>query len=76
MVLDAQLRLHEIFKTPCEGIIIEISPFPMMFPTLPVLVELGEAGGAHPSPQPPSPPDWRSVTHCTCISPETPLHAT
>lgn len=37
-----------------------------MLPTLPVLVELGVA----------SLPDWRSVTHCTCISPGTPLHAT
>lgn len=49
VVLDVQLRLHDISKTPCEGII-EISPF-LMFLNLPVLVELRVA----------SLPDWRSV---------------
>ncbi len=65
MVLDVQRRLCDISKRPCDGIV-EISPFLMTFPNLPVLVELGVA----------SLPDWRSVTHCTCISPGTPLHAT
>lgn len=65
MLSDVQLCLHNLSKTSREGII-EISHFLMMFPRRPVLVELGELPLPH----------WRLVSHCTCISPGTPLHAT
>lgn len=50
-----------VSERPCEGIK-EISHFLMVFLTLPVLNELWVA----------SLPDWRSLTHCTCISPGIP----